>query len=189
MRHYSLLVDLNHNRLVDGLTQLQVQGITAQNSLPSPTLLPKQPKTDLSYLLILTSSVKHNAMHHINTVGPPVYAHPCKLSPECLKAACQQFEHMLQQGIIRLSSSSRASPLHMVPRKTGDCCPCGDYRALNHITVPDCYPILHLRDYTTTLQGFAIFSKIDLVRAYYQIPVKPTSIPKTASYHYPFWLI
>ena len=51
LRHYSLLVDLKHNRLVDGITQLHIQGIFNSNSSPSPSLFPKQPKTDFDAIL------------------------------------------------------------------------------------------------------------------------------------------
>ena len=55
-----------------------------------------------------------------------------------------------------------------------------DYRALNQITVSDCYPIPHVQVFFRQLNGKKLFSKLDLVRAYNQVTMAPEDIVKTA---------
>ncbi|BHF64059.1 hypothetical protein SprV_0200705700 [Sparganum proliferum] len=47
-------------------------------------------------------------------------------------------------------------------------------------TIPTRYPLPPLQDFAGALFGKAVFSKIDLVRAFHQIPLAPEDIPKTA---------
>jgi len=123
---------------------------------------------------------KHSVKHYILTDGPPSSSKARRLDPKRLEIAKQEFQKMVDLGVCRRSSSEWASPLHMVPKPNGSHRPCGDYRQLNLQTKPDRYPLPHIQDLVQKVHGCTIFSKIDLVKAYHQIPVNEDDIPKTA---------
>ena len=125
-------------------------------------------------------AVQHETMHHITTHGPQVAQKPRRLAPDRLVAAKKQFEEMIRLGLVRPGDGPWASPLHMVPKEGEECRPCGDYRAFNARTCTDQYPVPHIQDFAQALHGATVFSTVDLVRAFNQIPVAREDIPKTA---------
>ncbi|GFS81847.1 retrotransposable element Tf2 protein type 1 [Trichonephila clavipes] len=85
-----------------------------------------------------------------------------------------------KKGIIRPSKSPWSSSLHVVPKSDSTVRPVGDYRQLNSVTEFDSYPMPYLNDFAHALHGKKIFSKIDIFKAFPQIPIAECDIPKTA---------
>ncbi|GFT32191.1 retrovirus-related Pol polyprotein from transposon 17.6 [Trichonephila clavipes] len=129
---------------------------------------------------LISKSALHGTVHHIITTGPPVTARPRRLHPKLYDAVKVEFEFLLAQGIIRPSKSPWSSPLHVVPKSDSTVIPVGDYRQLNSVTEFDSYLMPYLNDFAHALHGKKIFSKIDIFKAFHQIPIAECDIPKTA---------
>ena len=67
-----------------------------------------------------------------------------------------------------------------VPKKTGDIRLIVDYRRLNNVTVPDPYVMPRIEVLLEMMGKANIYSKLDLKKGYYQVPVAPHHQDKTA---------
>ena len=177
------LIDLNHGSTLPATREPKPASLLGL-SLSIPTCLDKLLKSFSEILVphVTSETNKHGVEHHIITTNSPVHARARRLGlpTDKLAQTKAEFLQMEQAGIIQRSHSPWSSPLHMFPKLNGGWRPCADYRRLNETTVDDRYPLPHIQDLNSKLAGAKIFSKIDLVRVYHQIPMAADSVPKTA---------
>ena len=187
LSHHKLIIDMGRRSILDSLSQISAIGdpfvgaisvfASTCNINPLPfdgefAFLTDPP--DFTY-------ISHSTRHSIDTGACTPVCHRARpLSAAKLADAKAEFDKLLSIGIIRRSTSSWASPLHMVRKANGEWRPCGDYRALNKATTTDRYPVPNITMFAHGLQNATVFSKIDLVKAYHQIPMAEADIQKTA---------
>ena len=122
----------------------------------------------------------HGVKHHIPTQGAPVQSRARRLDQEKLAVAKAELNKLVELGICHKGRSAWSSPLLVTTKPCGGWRVCGDYRRLNAMTEDDQYPVRQLTDFTSELHGKTIFSKIDLLKGYHQIPVAEEDVGKTA---------
>lgn len=186
LRKWSLVLDFRHGRLFAGDPQLA-----------SPPNIAAVWTTDViqqtlhDYKDLFATSLEGspaipreldrlNLEHHIVTTGPPLFSRPRRVPPEKETAVGQEIGQMLQQGVVRPSASPWASPIHLVPKSAGGWRLCSDYRRLNTATQKDNYPLPNIFEFVSRLRGARVFSHLDLLKGFWQVPMSKPDIPKTA---------
>ena len=185
---HGLLVDIARQRLVDRSSLVSVAAVSLSTDVEGFSIEDSNPFVqDLVARFPAVfrapdyhAPVVHSVVHRIDTKGPLPDCTARRLAPDRQLIAKREFEEMVKLGICRPSSSACASPLLMVPKANQQWRPCGDYRRLNAVSIPDRYGIPHIHSFSDHLHGMRVFSKVDLVKAYHLIPVYPPHIHKTA---------
>ena len=137
-----------------------------QDQFQEPSRLP--PHRDFNHNIPLMPNAK------------PVNAKPYRYASKQKDEIERQVKVMLQQGIIKDSSSPFASPVLLVKKKDGSWRFCVDYRGLNDITIKNKFPMPVVDELLDELAGAKWFTKLDLRSGYHQIRLLPQDEHKTA---------
>ena len=192
LKHFDLVADLKRDLLMDLSTGCSTKGLAKSTAQPSMCVTYTHGNEQFSSLLAefpgianptgtkRPPSEKWAVQHFIETTGCPAVAKARRLTPEKLASARADFQAMLERGECRVGKGAWSSPLHMVRKPDQTWRMTGDYRALNAKTKPDRYPIPNILDFNSQLAGKKIFTKLDLVKAFYHIPMAEGDIEKTA---------
>ena len=103
----------------------------------------------------------------------PIRQHPYRANPRQLEHLRTEVDYMLKNGIIEKGNGNWASPCVLVPKSDQTLRFCVDYRKVNNITKADSYPIPRIDDLIDRIGDASFITKIDLLSAYFQIPLTP----------------
>ncbi len=119
--------------------------------------------------------------HEIKLVDDePVKRKPYPI-PHALRGKVrEEIQTMLKMGIIERSNSPYASPLVICKKSDGSDRYCVDMRLINQKTIFDCEPIADQEEIFANLAEDRYFTKIDLSKGYWQIPMAKDSKKYTA---------
>lgn len=110
----------------------------------------------------------------------PIFSRPRRLSYHERTAVQKIVQDLLQDKIIRPSTSPYASALVLVPKKNGEIRMCIDYRPLNKITIRDNHPLPLIDDCLDHLGGKNFFTLLDLKSGFHQIRMHDDSVQYTS---------
>ena len=184
---HKLLIDVSGRRLVDSETKFSVSLAQVNSDTTSISVI-DSPNHSIIDVVIRNSSVfditaerpTPSITFSIETSEIPKPTKAYKLSPEKVKAAKSEITNEIKLGRMTRSSSQYASPFFPVKKPDGSWRFVADYTKLNNVTVKDNYVPPRIDDLLSRISRGCVYSKLDLQKAFFQIPINPADQHKTA---------
>ena len=145
-------------------------------------------KSDISNVLHEFSNIftdcplKTECIEHVIelTSENPVHLKPYPLPFSSEKIVNEEVDSMLKAGVISESVSPYSSPIVLVKKKDNKTRFCIDFRKINSLTISDATPIPDQERIFTKLSKAKFFTKLDLTKGYWQVPIAEDSRKYTA---------
>ncbi|XP_012529181.1 uncharacterized protein K02A2.6-like [Monomorium pharaonis] len=133
--------------------------------------------------IVCTNAVEHEISTRTDSAS--VNVRPYRLPEKHKIKVNRQIQEMLEQEIIRPSTSQWNAPLLVVPKKPDASGKLKyrvviDFRKLNNLTIEDSFPLPNIIDILAQLGNAKYFTTLDLAFGYHQITVAEKDKNKTA---------
>ena len=127
-----------------------------------------------------TYDLKINMEESAQPLVGPIYS----LSASEQEAFKEFIEENLNMGFIQPTSSLYGIPVLFIKKKDGSLCFCVNFRSLNCISKKDRYSLLLISNLLDSPHRAQVYSKIDLLHAYYLVCIVDGDEWKTAFWSY-----
>src|SRR4029434_4085122 len=97
--------------------------------------------------------------------------HPYRVNAHKRSLMKIEVDYLLENNLAQPSSSPWSSPCLLVPKPDATVRFCTDYRKVNHVTVPDSFPMPRVDDCVDTIGSARYVTKLDLLKGYWQVPL------------------
>ena len=101
----------------------------------------------------------------------PIKQHAYRVNPRKREWLQKEVDYLLANNLAEPSYSAWSSPCLLVNKPDGTHHFCTDYRRLNSVTKPDCYPLPRCDDCVDRVGSAKYVSKFDLLKGYWQVPL------------------
>ena len=172
---------------INNMSVMEPETLKELEAAINPQLPPNDKQALLNTLLsfpdVFNNGLGHTTVtdHKIDTGdSPPIRQYPRRLPYQFRGEVDKQVTEMLSQNVIQRSTSPWASPVVLVRKKDGTYRFCIDYRKLNLVTKQNANPLPRVDDLLDALNGYSIFSTLDLRSGYWQVSMCPEDREKTA---------
>uniref|UniRef100_A0A7N8YKI4 Gypsy retrotransposon integrase-like protein 1 n=2 Tax=Mastacembelus armatus TaxID=205130 RepID=A0A7N8YKI4_9TELE len=114
-----------------------------------------------------------NVLTHDIDVGDarPIKQHPYRVNLVKRAVMKSETDYLLRHGFAISSHSAWSSPCLVEAKSDGTPRFITDFRKVNHITVPDSYPLPRMEDCVDNVGSARFVSRLDLLKGYWQVPL------------------
>ncbi|KAG1952330.1 gag-pol fusion protein [Pimephales promelas] len=103
--------------------------------------------------------------------SPPIKQHAYRVNAYKRAIMREEVDYLTANGLAVPSYSPWSSPCVLVPKSDGTFRFCTDYRKVNAVTRPDCYPLPRMEDCIDNIGSARFVTKLDLLKGYWQVPL------------------